>query len=420
VITSLPDLERRAVVTGLGVIAPNGVGTRAWWSATTRGRSGIREILRFDASRYATRFAGEVVGFEASEHLERRLMVQTDRWTWMGLAAAEMALEDAAFEPGEHDPFAMSVITASSSGGNEFGQVEIQKLWGEGPRFVGAYQSIAWFYAATTGQISIRYGMKGHSGVVAAEGAGGLEALAQARRAVRRGMEAVVSGGLEAPICPYALSCQMANGRMSTAPEATAYRPFDERASGYLPGEGGAILLVESVEAARRRGAPVYGEIAGYGATHDGRLPTERAGDGTHLARAIEMALDDARVAPEEVDVVFADGAAMPDADAAESGALRSALGERASTIPVTVPKTMVGRTYAGGAALDAAAALLSMRDGRIPPTINVERPAEGSGLRLVRGRAVAADVGTALVVARGYGGFNSALVLRRDGLTTR
>jgi 3-oxoacyl-(acyl-carrier-protein) synthase len=415
VITTLPDPERRAVVTGLGVVAPTGVGTDAWWTATTRGRSGIRAISRFDASRYATRFAGEVDGFEASEFLERRLMVQTDRWTWMGLAAAEMALQDASFDPGEHDPFAMSVITASSSGGNEFGQVEIQKLWAQGPRFVGAYQSIAWFYAATTGQISIKYGMKGHSGVVATEGAGGLEAIAQSRRALRRGMEAVVSGGLEAPIGPYALCCQMASGRMSEIPEETAYRPFDERASGYLPGEGGAILLVESLAAARRRGAPVYGEIAGYGATHDGHLATNGSAHATQLARAIRIALEDAGIRPEDVDVVFADGAGSPAADAAEAEALHAALGDHARAVPVTVPKTMVGRTYAGGASLDAVAALLSMRDGRIPPTINVERPAPGARLRLVGGGGEAADVRTALVVARGYGGFNSALVLRRD-----
>jgi len=414
-ITSLPDPERRAVVTGLGVVAPTGMGTAPWWSATKLGQSGIRAISRFDASRYTTRFAGQVLDFDVTDHVDPRVAVQTDRWTWMGLAAAEMAFEDAAFDPSEHDPFAMSVITASSSGGVEFGQVEIQKLWGQGPRFVGAYQSIAWFYAATTGQISIRYGMKGHSGVVATEGAGGLEALGQSRRALRRGMEAVVTGGLEAPLCPYALCCQMGNGRMSTLPAATAYRPFDERASGYLPGEGGAILLVESLEGARRRGAHIYGEIAGYGATHDGRLPTDGPQDGAHLARAIRIALDDAQMTADELDVVFADGAGSLDADAAEAQALHAALGDRARTVPVTVPKTMVGRTYAGGASLDAAAALLSMRDRHIPPTINLERPAPGYALRLVRDGGEAADVRTVLVLARGYGGFNSALVLRRD-----
>ena len=171
-ITSLPDRSQRAVFTGIGVIAPTGIGTEAWWAATLRGEPGIGAITRFDASAYAVGHAGEVTDFDASDHIPRRLALQTDRWTWMGLAAAELAFADAAFVPAEHDPYAMAVVTASSSGGNEFGQVEIQKLWGKGPDHVGAYQSIAWFYAATTGQISIRHGMKGHCGVVAAEGAG--------------------------------------------------------------------------------------------------------------------------------------------------------------------------------------------------------------------------------------------------------
>jgi act minimal PKS chain-length factor (CLF/KS beta) len=413
-ITSLPNLSRRAVITGIGVVAPNGVGTEPWWSATTAGRSGIGLISRFDASRYATRFAGEVSDFDSSEHIDRRLAVQTDRSTWMGVAAADWALADAELHPADHDPYSMAVITASSSGGNEFGQVEIQKLWGQGPRFVGAYQSIAWFYAATTGQISIRHGMKGHCGVVATEGAGGLDALGQARRAIRRGMETVVSGGVEAPIGPYALCCQMSSGRLTTVPEPTAYRPFDERASGYLPGEGGAIMVVEQLDSAERRGAPVmYGEIAGYGATHDGHLAGQRPTDSCALARAIRLALADASTAAEDIDAVFADGAGALDADAAETRAIRDALGPRADHVAVTVPKTMFGRIYAGGAALDVAAALLAMRDGCVPPTVNVERPTAGLP-HLVRDRAATVPLRTALVVARGYGGFNSAMVLRR------
>jgi 3-oxoacyl-(acyl-carrier-protein) synthase len=202
---------------------------------------------------------------------------------------------------------------------------------------------------------------------------------------------------------------------MTSEPGAGAYRPFDERASGYLPGEGGAILLVESLASARRRGAPVYGELAGYGATHDGCLPGVAPADETHLARAIRIALDDAGTSPDDIDVVFADGAGTLDGDAAEARALHRSLGERSRTVPVTVPKTMLGRSYAGGASLDAAGALLSMRDGCIPPTINLERPASGHGLRLVRDQPETADVSTALVIARGYGGFNSALVLRRN-----
>jgi 3-oxoacyl-(acyl-carrier-protein) synthase len=414
VITTLPSTDRRAVITGLGVIAPNGVTTDAWWDATLKGTSGIGRIQRFDPSQYTTQLAGEVLDYDPNEFVPRRLQVQTDRWTWMALSAAEMALRDASFDPTEHDPYSMSVITASSSGGNEFGQREIQSLWGKGPLFVGAYQSIAWFYAATTGQISIRYKMKGPCSVVVAEGAGGLEALQHSRRTTRRGVDAVVSGGFEAPIGPYALTCQMGNGRMSTEPDpADAYRPFDARANGYVPGEGGAILFVEALDRATERGAPqVYGEIVGYGATMDAHHWSQVAPDGRQFTRAIELALKTAKVEPGDIDLVIADAAGTPEADLIEARAISEVFGSR--KVPVTAPKSMVGRLYAGGASLDVAAALLAMRDSKIPPTINLDEPAEGCDLDFVVGAPREAEVKTVLVNARGYGGFNSALVLRK------
>jgi 3-oxoacyl-(acyl-carrier-protein) synthase len=402
-------------VTGIGVVAPTGIGTDAWWKATGEGRSAIRRIERFDSSRYPAQLAGEVDGFNAEDWIEKRLIVQTDHWTHMALAAAQMALDDAKIDPSEEDPYSVSVITASSSGGNEFGQKEIQALWEKGPGFVGAYQSIAWFYAATTGQVSIKHNMKGPCGVVIAEGAGGLEALQHSRRTIRRGVDTVVSGGLEAPIGPYALTCQLQNGGLSTEAEpADAYRPFDARANGYVPGEGGAILIVEDLGRARERGAPqVYGEIAGYAATQDASHWGNSAPDGRQLARAMTVALEGAGVGPGDVDAVFADAMGIPEADAVEAGAIKEVFGDHA--VPVTAPKTMVGRLYAGGASLDVAAALLAMRDGVLPPTVNLDEPADGCDLDFVTGSARQLELGTVLVLARGYGGFNAALVLRRE-----
>jgi 3-oxoacyl-(acyl-carrier-protein) synthase len=401
-------------VTGIGVVAPTGIGTDAWWKATGAGESAIRRIERFDPSRYPTQLAGEVDGFNAEDWIEKRLIVQTDHWTHMALAATQMALEDAKIDPAQEEPYSISVITASSSGGNEFGQKEIQALWDKGPGFVGAYQSIAWFYAATTGQVSIKHNMKGPCGVVLSEGAGGLEALQHSRRTIRRGVETIVSGGLEAPIGPYALTCQIENGGLSTATEpADAYRPFDARANGYVPGEGGAILIVEDLQRARDRGAPqIYGEIVGYAATQDAShwgAPS----DGHQLARAMTVALEGAGIGPGDVDAVFADAMGIPEADAVEAGAIKEVFGDRA--VPVTAPKTAVGRLYAGGASLDVAAALLAMRDGALPPTVNLDEPAEGCDLDFVTGSARQLELGTVLVVARGYGGFNAALVLRRE-----
>jgi minimal PKS chain-length factor (CLF/KS beta) len=412
---TLPDASKRAVITGVGVVAPNGKNTDSWWKATQKGDSGIAKITHFDPERYDTQLAGEVDGFNADDFIEKRLQVQTDRWTHMALAATQMAFDDAKFDPTEHDPWTQTVITASSSGGNEFGQKEIQALWHKGPGFVGAYQSIAWFYAATTGQISIKHGMKGPCSVVVTEGTGGLEALQHTRRIMRRGIQFAVSGGLEAPVGPYALTCQMRNGYLSKEKEpADAYRPFDKRANGYVPGEGGAILFLETPEGAADRGAPqVYAEIAGYGATNDAFHHGKPAPDGKQYARAMKLALKDAGVEAGEVDAVFADGMGVPEWDSIEAAAIKDVLG---TDVPVTVPKSMVGRLYAGGASLDAAAAVFAMRDGVIPPTINLDEPGDGADLNFVTGSSQKADLNTVLIAARGYGGFNSALVLRKPG----
>ena len=412
-VVSLPQEGRRAVITGIGIVAPGGIGADEWWKGALAGKSAIGPITRFDAERYPVKLAGEVAGFDAEKFIEKRLMVQTDRWTHMALAATAEAIEEAKLEANEENEWTISAITASSSGGNDFGQKEIQNLWGKGPVFVGAYQSIAWFYAATTGQISIRHGYKGPCGVVLAEGAGGLEALQHARRNIRRGIESVVSGGTEGPIGPYALTCQLSHGLLSEAEDpADAFRPFDKRANGYVFGEGGAILVVDTPEQAEARGVKSYGEIVGYGATHDGHHWGRPAPEPTQYARAMRVALADAGIEPGDVDAIFCDAFGVPEYDRLEAAAIKDVFGD--GSVPVTAPKSMTGRLYAGGASLDAAAALLAMRDGKLPPTVNLDEPAEGCELDFVTGSARDADLGTVLVAARGFGGFNAALVLKR------
>jgi act minimal PKS chain-length factor (CLF/KS beta) len=396
------------VVTGLGAVTPLGLGAEKFWRAALEGQHALVPITRFDPSRYPVRLAGEVRDFSAAEHVPSRVIPQTDHWTHMGLTAAQLALTDAEIDPAELPEYEMAVVTAASSGGTEFGQREMVNLWGRGPGFVGAYQSIAWFYAATTGQISIRHGMRGPCGVIATEQSGGLDALAHARRLLRDGTRIVVSGGADASLCPYGLVAQLSSGRLSSHSDpARAYVPFDQEACGYVPGEGGALLIVEDAEHAARRGAPrVYGEIAGYGVTFDPPPGSERP---PGLRRAIEDALADAGVQPGEVDVVFADAMGVPELDRLEVEVLAGVFGPRA--VPVTAPKTMTGRLYAGGAALDTVAALLAIRDSVVPPTVGV-RDVVGE-VDLVLGRPRPAPVRCALVVARGYGGFNSALVVR-------
>ncbi|QGN49955.1 ketosynthase chain-length factor [Micromonospora sp. WMMD558] len=406
-------MNRTAVVTGIGVTAPNGLGTEAYWAATLAGRSGIGRISRFDPTGYPVRLAGEVHDFDAAAHVPSRLIPQTDNWTHLGLTAAAWALDDAGADPAGFPEYEMAVVTASSSGGTEFGQREIERLWTKGPSWVGAYQSIAWFYAATTGQISIRHGMRGPCGVVCSEQAGALDAAGQARALVQQGTRLVVTGGTDASLCPYGLTAQLSKGTLSGGDDPErAYRPFDADAGGYVPGEGGAMLIVEDAADARVRRAPkVYGVIAGQGSTFD---PRPGSGREPGLRRAIELALADAGVAPSDVDVVFADAAGVPDADRAEAAAISAVFGPVG--VPVTAPKTMTGRLYAGGAALDLACALLALRDQVIPPTVGVARLAPGCDLDLVRDVPREARLRTALVVARGYGGFNAAAVVTAAG----
>ncbi|GIH44831.1 act minimal PKS chain-length factor (CLF/KS beta) [Microbispora rosea] len=403
-------MNTSVIVTGFGVTAPNGLGTRDYWSATLAGRSGIDRVSRFDAGRYPSRLAGEVSAFVAADHLPSRLLPQTDHMTRLALVAADLALADANVSSGDADSYGMGVVTASSAGGFEFGQRELQNLWRHGSRHVSAYQSFAWFYAVNTGQISIRHGMRGPSGVVVTDQAGGLDTVAQARRLIRKGTGLVLAGGVDGSICPWGWVAQMAGGRLSRCDDPRlAYLPFDARAAGHVPGEGGAILVLEDAEAAARRGAgPGYGEIAGYGTAFD---PRPGSGGAPALPRAMELAVRDAGLSPGDIDVVFADGAAVPALDRIEADAITAMFG--AGRVPVTVPKTMTGRLYAGGAALDLATALLCLRDGVIPPTINVT-PEAAYGLDLVTRRPRTAPVRTALIVARGEGGFNSAMVVRR------
>ncbi|MDB1089578.1 ketosynthase chain-length factor [Streptomyces sp. ACA25] len=399
------------VVTGLGITAPNGLGTEDYWAATLAGTSGLGRITRFDPGQYPSTIAGEVSGYRAEEHIPSRLMPQTDHMTRLALTAADWAIENAGVTPGDLPEYGMGVVTAASGGAVEFGQRELQNLWSQGKEYVSAYQSFAWFYAVNTGQISIRHKMRGPSGVLLTEQAGGIDSLGHARRHVRKGCPMVVAGGVDAAICPWGWVPQIASGLLSTEDDPTrAYLPFSSEAGGYVAGEGGAILIVEDADSARERGAAqIYGEIAGYAATLDAAADSPQP---SRLRRAAENALADAGLTPEDIDVVFADATGTPELDRTEAQALAALFGPQG--VPVTAPKTMTGRLLAGGASLDVATALLALRDGVIPPTVHVTGPAPDCPIDLVTGAPREAPLRNALVLARGHGGFNAALVVRR------
>jgi minimal PKS chain-length factor (CLF/KS beta) len=409
-----PTARRRAsrpktVVTGIGIAAPTGLGPTEYWRNTLRGELGIGPISRFSTDGYWSKIGGEIRHFTADRHLQGKLLPQTDHMTRLTLVGTDWALRSAGVKANDIASRDMAVVTAATSGGYEFGQRELQNLWHLGPDYVSTYQSFAWFYAVNTGQISIRHKTRGPGAVLVSEQAGGLDAIGHARRKLFAGTKLALTGGIDSSLCPWAWVAHQVSGSLSRRNDPTkAYLPFDRDANGYVAGEGGAVFVLETEDsAAERPDSRTYGEIAGYAATFDPRNP---ATPGSGLRRAAELALADADLDPADVDVVFADAAGTPEQDAAEAAAISGLFGPYG--VPVTAPKTMTGRLFAGGGSLDVAAALLSIYWSAIPPTVNVTEPCREYELDLVtepRYRRVR----SALVLARGRGGFNSAIVVR-------
>ncbi|MFF8957353.1 ketosynthase chain-length factor [Streptomyces sp. NPDC014894] len=402
-------MSERVLITGTGVVSPNGLGAKEFWSATLEGRGGISPITRFDASGYRSALAGQILDFDPAEHLPNRLLPQTDVSTRLALVAADWALSDGGVEPSELDVYDVGVITSNASGGFEFTHREFANLWSKGPEFVSVYESFAWFYAVNTGQVSIRHKLRGPGAALVAEQAGGLDALGHARRTVRLGTPVVVTGGVDSALDPWGWASHLSSGLISaSADPAEAYRPFAAAADGYVPGEGGAFLVMEDETAFLRRGAGrAYGELAGYAATFD---PPPGTDGPPALRRAAELAIEDAGLEPSDIGVVFADAAGSPRLDAAEAEAISGIFGARG--VPVAAPKAMTGRLYAGGGPLDVVTALFSLRDGVVPAVGYPGGVPEEYGVDLVRGTPRPTDARAALVLARGRWGFNSAVVV--------
>ncbi|WP_412750072.1 ketosynthase chain-length factor [Krasilnikovia sp. M28-CT-15] len=399
-----------SVITGIGVVAPNGLGIKEYWAATLSGRSGIRKLDRFDTAGCPAGLAGLVRDVDPAVHPSGRLLPQTDVSTRLALIAAQGALDDADVDTAAMSGDDIGIVTASTSGSAEFTHPEFTRRWSRGPEHDGRNESFAWFSAVNTGEVSIRHVLRGPSTGLLAEQAGGLDALGRARHTIRTGVPLMLCGGVDSAFDPPGWASHLASGRVSADPDpATAYRPFDTGATGYLPGEGGAACVVEDAAAALARHARVYGEIAGYAATFD---PAPDSGRPPGLRRAIETALADAGITPADVDVVFADAAGVPQLDLAEARALREVFGTRG--VPITAPKALTGRLLSGGALLDVVSAVMSIQEAVIPATFGTRQVPAAYGIDVVLGEPRRAPVDTVLVLARGRWGFNAAVVIRQ------
>jgi len=408
-------MSRQAVITGIGVVTPAGIGIHDFWSNMVSGQSFISPITRFDTTRFACKVAGTVENFDPRELLDPRIIVQTDRWTHFDLVSAKQAIADAQLHIDQEDPTRIGAVFAAGTGGNAYGQRQLHLCWEKGPHSVSAYQSIAWFYAASIGQVSISNNIRGYGRNICAEAAGGLMALAHAAKVIAHNVcDVVIVGGSEAPVAPYIFACHEASGLISTDSSPYPYQPFDAHRTGPVIGEGGAVFCVESKEHALQRHATIYAEIAGCGHTFDGTYQREPALDGKEYARAIRLALTSAHAEPSDIDWILCDGLGTQSGDISEVNALQNVFGSDLTSIPASAPKSMIGRLFNGASTVDVAAALLGMKNNTLLPTVGYTHPDPLCALDCVPNASRSHDIQQVLVGARGFGGFNAALVLKK------
>ncbi len=406
----------KVAITGIGVVAPSGIGKKQFWANIKSGRSFIKKITRFDASKYPSHIAGQIEELEKYSTVSERLLKKIDAFSHMALVASEMALADAKIEIKNEDPNLVGIFLGNAIGGWLYAETELRDLYIEGRQGVSPYMASAWFPAAPQGQVSIYYGIKGFSKTVVADRASSLQALGYARKTLlKRKMNMILAGGMEAPVTPYALLCCSTYGGLSENNDnpQQAYRPFDKKRNGFVIGEGSGIVVLEGLSRVKERQAPVFAYILGYGTTYDGIDRISPAPDGTQLARAIRLALEDANIGPEEIDYICLDGLAVDIWDRTEVEAIKGVFGKRAASIPVSCPKSMFGNLLGASGALDLVTTILAMEHSMIPPTINLDDP-EPNDLDYVRGVSRPCNINKALIISRGRGGINSALIVEK------
>jgi len=406
---------RRVVVTGIGVISPVGNCQKDTWEAVKEGRSGIAEIGAFDTSEYEVRIAGEVKDFDPSRYGSKRDLRRLDRFTLFAIAAAEEALNESGLNADDVDPAQVGVYVGTGIGGLHEIESQHTRLMERGPRRTSPLMIPKLMTNAAAGQISIRHGFIGPSMSVSSACASGSNAIGEAFHSIRDGMvEATVTGGAEAAITPMGLSgfCQLkALSTRNEEPEK-ASRPFERNRDGFVMGEGAGILILESLEFARARGAKIMGEVVGYGASSDASHITLPDPEGKGAAAAMQHAIEDASIAPDEVDYVNAHGTGTPAGDDIECKAIIDVFGEHSEVLPVSSSKSMFGHLLGASGAVEGAICLDSIQNNVCPPTINLdERDPECGNLDLVPHEAKERPVRIAMNNSFGFGGHNVSLI---------
>jgi 3-oxoacyl-[acyl-carrier-protein] synthase II len=410
-------LKKRAVVTGLGLVTPVGIGVQESWEALCQGKSGIGPITRFDAGGFKTRIAAEVKGFKSEDFVSQKMIRRLDVFIHYALAAARMAVEQARLQiTPELAPW-VGVITGSGLGGLRTIEETHKILLSRGPDRISPFFIPMIIANMAPGQIAIEFGAKGPNLSLETACAAGAHAIGDSFKLIQRGAAKVMfCGGVESVITPLAVGGFNAMRALSTrndAPEK-ASRPFDRDRDGFVMGEGSGIMLLEDLEFALERGAPILGEIVGYGLTGDAYHMTAPSPDGDGAIRCMQMALSDAGTAPEEVQYINAHGTSTDLNDAAETKAIKAVFRGHAARLAVSSTKSMTGHLLGGAGGVEAIFSVLALLNGMIPPTINYENPDPDCDLDYVPNQARKADLSCVLSNSFGFGGTNAVLLFKK------
>ena len=408
---------RRVVITGLGITSPLGTGLEKNWDALSNGRSGIGPITRFDASDFAVKFAGEVTDFPTEEFIDKKEARKMDLFIHYAVGAADMAVADSGLEINDDNAERVGVVVGSGMGGLPAIEKYHEALTNGGYRKISPFFIPMSIINLAAGQISIKHGAKGPNLAPVSACATGTHAIGDAFRMIQRGdADAVISGGTESTVCPLGIggfSVMKALSTRNDDPQA-ASRPFEKNRDGFVMGEGAGIVILEEYESAKKRGAKIYGEVAGYGLTGDAYHLTAPAPGGEGAARCMKMALDTAGLNPEDVDYINAHGTSTPFNDLYETMAIKSVFGDHAKKLMVSSTKSMTGHLLGAAGGVEAVFSLLAMERGVVPPTINYTEPDPECDLDYVPNEARQADVKVAISNSLGFGGTNATILFRK------
>ena len=409
--------NRRVVITGVGLVSPLGIGTEPTWSGLLAGRSGLANITLFDASRHSTRFAAEVKGFDPLNWVEKKDVKKMDRFIQFAVAAADYALADSGLKIDAAEADMIGVYIGSGIGGFATIEREHETLMKEGPRRISPFFIPAAIVNLASGWVSIRTGAKGPNSATCTACTTSAHAVGDSFRLIQRGdATAMIAGGSEAAITPLGVGGFSAMRALSTRNDdpAHASRPFDKERDGFVIGEGSGIVVLEELEHARRRGAPIYCEVVGYGMSSDAYHISAPCEDGDGAMRVMNRTLRDAGVPPAAVDYVNVHGTSTPQGDKVEVVALKRVFGDHARRLAISSTKSMTGHLLGAAGGLEAGITALTLKTQMIAPTINYQHPDPDCDLDIVPNAARKADVEYALSNSFGFGGTNGALLFRR------